>query len=348
MLRQRGEIYISLKNLPKSIDTRYLGRKISIDKVLPSSSGNEIIAYVNSKQFEWLVKEKIEFELLTPPSMLKAATMCSDYYDVKEWDCYPTYSQYVALMDSFVNDYPTLCKLQKFGQSIEGRKLLVLKISDNANLKEEEPEFFYTSTMHGDETTGYVLMLRFIEYLLTNYGTDARVTELVNNTEIWINPLSNPDGTYASGDNDLSNAARFNSNGVDLNRNYPDLESSDGQPGQGESFQQENVAMMDFLGNHNFVLSANFHGGAEVVNYPWDTWYTYEKLHADDAWYQEISHEYADTAHANSTNYMITLDFEPNPSGITHGATWYAVTGGRQDYVNYYLAWQGSYVRDFG
>jgi murein tripeptide amidase MpaA len=334
MLNERGEIYVKLINLSKNIDKRYLGRKLSIDKVLSSPGQHEIYAYLNKQQFAWLKEESFDFEVLTPPSMLKAATMCSDYYDVKGWACYPTYSQYVALIDSFVNNYPSICKLEEFGQSVEGRKLLVLKISDNVNTKEEEPEFFYTSTMHGDETTGYVLMLRLIDYLLSNYGADARVTNLVDNTEIWINPLSNPDGTYSPGDNEISGDAngstRFNSNGVDLNRNFPDPIL--GEHPDGEAWQTENIAMMNFLENHNFVLSANFHGGVEVINYPWDSWKSLVKTHADDSWYQEISREYADTVHANSTGYMTYLN-----NGITNGGDWYVVSGGRQDYVNYYL-----------
>ncbi len=329
MLRQRGEIYVKL-NLAKKADISYWGRKLSIDKVHPLAGKNIVYAYLNTSQVEWLEKQKKDFELLTPPSMLKAAAMCADQTSVNGWDCYPTYSQYVALMEAFATDYPEICKLEEFGESIEGRKLLVLKISDNVNSKEEEPEFFYTSSMHGDETTGYVLSLRLINYLLANFGTDARVTELVNNTEIWINPLSNPDGTYSSGNNDITGATRANSNGVDLNRNFPD--PAVGEHPDGYQWQPENIAMMDFMKEHNFVLSANFHGGTEVVNYPWDTWELSERTHADHLWYQELSHEYADTVHINSTGYMTDFD-----NGITHGATWYAVAGGRQDYVNYYL-----------
>ena len=331
MLEQRGEVYIKL-NTPKGFDYSYLGRQMSLGKVLFTSKGAQIQACLNAKQFEWLKNEQIDFELLTPPSMLKAAAMCSNQSSVKEWDCYPTYSQYITLMESFENNYPELCKLEEFGQSIDRRKLMVLKISDNVSTKEAEPEFFYTATMHGDETAGYVLMLRLIDYLLTNYGTDARVTDLVDNTEIWINPLSNPDGTYAAGDNEITGATRRNANGIDLNRNFPDITDPEGRPGEGSDIEPENAAMIDFMKNHNFVFSANFHGGIEVVNYPWDTWYTYERKHADHVWYQEVCREYADTVHANSTAYMQAFD-----NGITHGATWYSILGGRQDYVNYYL-----------
>jgi hypothetical protein len=82
---------------------------------------------------------------------------------------------------------------------------------------------------------------------------------------------------------------------------------------------------------HRFVISANFHSGSEVVNYPWDRWLT--KLHADDAWFYNISRAYADTVHYYAgTAYMNQL-----MNGVTRGAVWYIITGGRQDFITYEL-----------
>jgi len=75
-------------------------------------------------------------------------------------------------------------------------------------------------------------------------------------------------------------------------------------------------------------MGANYHGGAEVMNYPWDNTYTF---HADDAWYQMICHEYADLTHQVNPNYMNDYN-----NGITNGAQWYMIGGGRQDYMNGY------------
>jgi hypothetical protein len=203
---------------------------------------------------------------------------------------------------------------------------------------EPEPDFMYSSTMHGDETVGYVTLLRLIEYLLSNYNTDSRITNLINETEIWINPLANPDGTYASGDNTVNGATRNNAAtlltgmdgkpGVDLNRNFPDPRS--GLHPDNYEWQPENIAMMNFLKAHTFAMSANFHSGEEVVNYPWDTWY---KTHPDDAWYKYVSHLYADAVLAVAPlGYFNGFD-----RGISNGAMWYVINGGRQDYQNYYL-----------
>src|SRR5690606_23026121 len=118
-----------------------------------------------------------------------------------------------------------------------------------------------------DELTGYVLMLRLIDSLLATYGTDARITQLVNNAEIWINPLANPDGTFRSGNNTVSGATRYNYNNYDLNRNFPDPILGVNPNQQIETTRFRNIAE-----TNNFALVANFHGGTEVVNYPWDTW----------------------------------------------------------------------------
>jgi murein tripeptide amidase MpaA len=223
-----------------------------------------------------------------------------------------------------------LCRIVDGGLTVQGRKILFAVISDNVNQREAEPQFMYTSTIHGDETTGYVLMLRLIDSLLTTYDSNPRINNIVNNAEIWINPLANPDGTYRSGNSTVYGAVRYNFNGYDLNRNFPDPIY-----GVNSNQQIETSRFRAIAEANNFALVANFHGGTEVVNYPWDTWtneYPDYKHHPDEAWYQYISHLYADTCQANApSNYMNGYD-----DGITNGGAWYIISGGRQDYTNYY------------
>ncbi|HDP74499.1 MAG TPA: T9SS type A sorting domain-containing protein [Bacteroidales bacterium] len=301
---------------------------ISIDNV----KGDTVYAYANQQEFDALLKLGYEVEILPHPSELnaKAVVMATTVAGMATWDRYPTYEVYRAMMKKFEADYPTLCKLDSIGTTVQGRKLYVLKISDNVESDEPKPEVFYTSTMHGDETAGFILLLRLADYLLSNYNTLPQVKELVDNLQIYINPNANPDGTYYGSNSTVVYARRYNANSVDLNRNFPDPRA--GQHPDNNQWQPETQAMMDFAAQHNFVLSANFHGGAEVVNYPWDTWTSSQVKHPDNDWYIGISRAYVDTVHKYSpSTYMSGFN-----NGITNGGDWYVITGGRQDYMNYF------------
>jgi len=321
-LNNRGEVYFCFT--PHSpADIIQLTRMISVDNLREG----KVYAYANRKQFTEFQKYSVDYQTLTPPSALIQAPMTDDPKQILLWNYYPTYTGYESLMAEFVTNHPDVCRLLTISTLASGRKLLVLKISDNPDIQENEPEFLYTSSIHGDETTGYVLMLHLIDYLLQNYGTDQRVTDMINSTELYINPLANPDGTYKGGNSTVNGATRGNANNVDLNRNYPDPE--DGQHPDGYPWQPETVAFMNFAGFHHLTMGANFHGGAEVVNYPWDTW---SRLAADNSWWVYVSREYADTVHLYApSNYMNEYQ-----NGITNGYAWYTISGGRQDYMNYF------------
>ncbi len=323
----RGEVYFQF-NISDSRQIQSLTRLISIDNV----RGDIVHAYASKKEFEKFLTFGYPYKLLPAPgTLIPEAELKPDSAFTRNpqtiWNFYPTYQQYLDYMTGFAATYPAICKLDTVGTSIQGRLILALKISDNVNQKEPEPQFLYTSSIHGDETTGYVLMLHLIEYLLTGYGTDPRITAMVDNTEIYINPLANPDGTYHGGNNSVYGAVRYNANNIDLNRNFPDPKVGD-HP-DGNPWQKETIAWMAFADSNHFSMSMNFHGGAEVFNYPWDTW---AKLTADDAWWRFVAREYADTVHSYSpSNYLRDLD-----NGITNGYAWYEVNGGRQDYMNYW------------
>jgi len=327
-LKSRGEVYFQF-HLNQKDALKDLSRIISIDQVIPGEVYT-IKAYASLNEFAAFLNEGFAYEVLPAPGINPEA-ITSDWRQNKSaqaWDTYPTYPAYVAMMQSFETTYPGLCELHSIGLTGNGREILYLKITNHSNDTFPKPRFNYTSSMHGDETTGYILMLRLIDYLLSNYGTNPSITQLVDNQEIWINPLANPDGTYYGGDNSVANAVRYNSQNIDFNRNFPDYD--DGQHPDNLPWSIETLVFMNFADSLHFTMGANFHGGAEVVNYPWDT---QVGLHPDDAWWVFISREYADTVHANSTglNYLTFLD-----DGITNGYAWYEVAGGRQDYMNYY------------
>jgi hypothetical protein len=295
-----------------------LSENISVSNV----AYNIVEGVLSPLTIDWFISRKYDYVILERTDS-KSAITAGNVDEAMEWESYPSYTQYDSIMRIFAMQYPSLCILDTIGTSINGKLVIAVKISDNAVEDEDEPEVFYTSTMHGDETAGFVLMLRLADYLLENYNSDTRIRNIVDNLEIWINPLANPDGTYTTGDT-ITDPVRYNAGGYDLNRNFPD-------PGVTSVVRQkETLDMMKFMQEHNFVLSANFHSGEEVVNYPWDRW---SRLHADDSWFYDISRKYADTVHIYSPDGYMTY----KQDGVTNGYNWYPIQGGRQDYVTYEL-----------
>ena len=102
-----------------------------------------------------------------------------------------------------------------------------------------------------------------LKYLTSEYKTNnERIVNLINTTEIYIIPSMNPDGAFKKN--------RGNGSWVDLNRDFPDFTTRDNENSP-HGREMETRSVMEWQKNRNFSLSANFHGGAEVVNYPWDT-----------------------------------------------------------------------------
>ncbi len=319
LMQQRNEYFFTF-TLNGGDDLNAIAHTISVDRV----DGNVVTAYANREDYARFQKLGYEITLQTPPSLREEVAMWDgNNRAAYDWDSYPTYSAYENMMFQFATDHPDKCEIITLGTLPSGRKVMIAHLNNGSG--EGKPKFLYTSTIHGDETTGWIMMLRLIDYLLEN--PDApEVQTVMNNIDLYIGPNTNPDGTYYGGNNTVNGARRENANGIDMNRNYADPHG--GPHPDGHEYQTETQWFMDFAAEIPFVMAANYHGGAEVMNYPWDNTYT---LHADDAWYQFISHEYADLTHEVNSNYMTDYN-----NGVTNGAQWYMIGGGRQDYMNGY------------
>lgn len=193
-LEKYTEVELSIPN--RGVDIKSFTAMVSIENV----SKDSIHFYVNEKQFDAFLQLGLPFSTIKRETLVEQpkAKTTSDYL-LSNFNTYPTYEQYDTILQTFASSYPTLCEYVKLGSLPSGREILAVHISDNVGTKEQEPRFFYTSTMHGDETAGYIFMLKLADYLLSGYGTDSNATRLVNSLDIWINPLANPDGCYYGG-----------------------------------------------------------------------------------------------------------------------------------------------------
>ncbi len=239
---------------------------------------------------------------------------------------YHNYAELTSALQQLANDYTSLCRLMSLGQSVQGREIWALRITDNPDIEEDEPEFKYISTIHGDEPVGTELCYLFAKLLLENYETDPRIKFIVDEVSVWIVPLMNPDGREA--------VSRYNANGYDLNRSFPRYPEElnafyyDGGYPYLEGRQPEVYHIMRWSMDHNFSLSANFHTGSLVVNYPYDDDGGPSGVEAptpDDALMKWIATQYA----IHNPSMYSSSQF---PGGITNGAAWYVVKGGMQDW----------------
>ena len=237
-----------------------------------------------------------------------------------------------ALMKNYNSKYPSITRLYSIGRSVAGNELMVLEISDNPGVHEPgEPEFKYIGNMHGNEVTGRETLLYLIQYMLDNYGQDEHITGIIESTRIHIMPSMNPDGYSKAKEGDVQGVyGRRNKNNVDLNRNFPD------RFGQNEVKREpETLAVMKWLQEYPFVLSANLHNGALVANYPYDnsrSGYSVYTASPDDDIFRQVSKAYSFGHATMHLGLPCPGDRKGFVNGITNGAAWYSVKGGMQDY----------------
>ncbi|XP_069030433.1 carboxypeptidase M [Embiotoca jacksoni] len=241
---------------------------------------------------------------------------------------------------------PDITHLYSIGQSVKGQQLWVLALGVSPRRHTAGiPEFKYVANMHGNEVLGRELLLQLIDDLVRGYrNNETWSLRLLNSTRIHILPTMNPDGFDAADRNCLYSQGRFNYNGVDLNRNFPDAFAGLRRQQQlsEEKREAEVRAVIGWLETESFVLSANLHGGALVASYPYDNSNGGSELvggasvSPDDDVFVHLAKVYSYN-HASMQRGDLCEDSRPFPEGVTNGYRWYPLAGGMQDY-NYVWA----------
>jgi hypothetical protein len=202
---------------------------------------------------------------------------------------YPGLTGIYDTIDSVVTAHPDICRLEVIGQSVEGRDLLAVVVSDDAATEEQEPELRMHGAIHGDEKTSAMVTVKYLKNLTDNYGDSPMCTYLVDSAESWIIPVVNPDGYHAT--------QRYNANGVDLNRNLSYMWSGGGPYPFSEPETQalRDITMQSWPEIENFTnpfsTGLSLHGGAACVNTVWN--YTEDPLPQDSAliWEQAVAYD---------------------------------------------------------
>ena len=135
------------------------------------------------------------------------SSVLPDWKDGEYHDYYGT----IDLLSEFNIKYPDLVNVFSIGESVQGKDIWCIRITNEKN-NEEKFSCLIDGCMHGIEWEAGEACLYLADYLLINFGNNKTIDNILNNSEIYIVPLFNPDGRQ--------NDQFGNYNSVDLNRNF--------------------------------------------------------------------------------------------------------------------------------
>ncbi|MFQ5675965.1 MAG: M14 family metallopeptidase [bacterium] len=196
---------------------------------------------------------------------------------------YHTYEEVQTELQDLQTAFPQIAKVFNIGQSVEGRTIWAIKISDNVAQQEDETEILFLGGYHAREWIAVDVPFLLAKHLVESYSSDASIQNLVDNGQIWIVPMVNPDGhQYAVTNNRLWRKNRRNNGdgsfGVDLNRNHSYEWGGPGSSGNtfSETYrgtapdsEPETRAVRDLANQHDFKAMISYHNYSQLVLYPW-------------------------------------------------------------------------------
>jgi carboxypeptidase T len=201
-----------------------------------------------------------------------------------------TYSENTAVVDSLRMLHPNIVSAKwSLGVTGQGRNIWAFRISDNPDVDEDEPEVLFDGMHHAREIMTSEFLIMFADYLCQHYGSDPVITWLVDNREVYIVPIMNPDGVCYNEQTDPLGGGMWRKNrrvnvggsyGVDLNRNYPyqwgyDNVGSSPYPdddtyrGPSAGSEPEVQALMGLINAHHFVTHNSYHSYQGLTLFPW-------------------------------------------------------------------------------
>ena len=226
---ERDFLYVTT-HVSSKAEVNALARNFSVDNCpFDERTGlYNVRIYLSRHEYSDFLAQNLPFEIIPVAEMRPGMVATTLTELMTNWNQYPSYDVYEEIMQHFQTNFPNLCKIDTILEATpctqRPHKLLAAHISTTLNQPADKPAFLYTSTMHGDEVVGYYMMIRLIDFILNN-PTDPQVQAVLQNVDLYICPLENPDGTYHSSNTQISENAsqRANWNNVDINRNYPFL-----------------------------------------------------------------------------------------------------------------------------
>lgn len=212
---------------------------------------------------------------------------------------YHTYAEAMAQIDADIAAHPSLMSKQVIGKSHQGRDIVAVRITSGTNPDAAKPEVLFTHHQHAREHLTVEMALYLLKEFGNGYGSDPRVTKMVDNRVIWIVPDVNPDGgeydiatgTYRNWRKNRQPNSGSSNVGTDLNRNWnfkwgccggsSGNTGSETYRGRAAESAPEVKVVSDFVrsrkvnGKQRIKAAIDFHTYSELVMWPFG--WTYDE-----------------------------------------------------------------------
>ncbi len=341
-LNDRNEVvfktsYKDMEEL-KSLATSFV-----IDKI----NGPTVYIYADKESFPRFLNLKKEYEVFEYVAEPEDQVPGSPQEIVSYPSDNSPYSGYEGMLEELESTYPEIIEVSILGATTTDLNLYGVKMSDNITIDQSKPRFLGTGTMHGDEQGGMHCLLRLIEWLASNYGSDQTATDIIDNTELYFIPLVNAEGAYPNGSFNRSYSVRRSPNCTDVNRSFPTPPPADQGP-QYPNGDNERDVIMELAEEKIFPISTDLHSGMVALVCPWSSTKTSSKVHPDYNGYFKTYGEKISSlcggvtvgwaavewylgygtifdymvSHASSRNFCLELTSQKKPNASTAEGSW--------------------------
>ena len=225
---------------------------------------------------------------------------------------YHSYEELTDMMRGWASGYPSICSLDSIGPTYEGRWIYGVRIGTDTGA--DKPEVLVVGVHHAREWAAAEVPRYIADTLLSNYATNSEFRDFIDNHQLWVFPVVNPDGycyDYPGQEWWRKNRQPFDSKiGCDPNRDYNGTctgsrmgdwgslvygSSTTHNPreltffGASGAWGKEIGALSEFFKQHTFVACMSYHSYSELVLWP----YGHGESTADSTYYEELGQQIA-------------------------------------------------------
>ncbi len=253
--------------------------------IVARKPGHHVEIVALPKDLTWLDQAGVRYEVVEPDMEAMYASRNRGL----NFGLFHSYSETITWLDQLHTLYPEVVSAKwSLGTTLQGNAIWCVRVSDNPEVNEAgEPEILFDAMHHAREIMSSETASMLVEYFGSHYGVDPEITWLLDNREIYIVPIVNPDGFLYNESTNPTGGGMWRKNrrangdgsyGVDPNRNYPyqwvgggssTIPSDDTYRGPSAGSEREVQAIMALVNSHNFITSQSFHTYSNLTLYPW-------------------------------------------------------------------------------